>query len=67
MKITRVEVVVISLIGLYYCVFLQEEISDSLEKILKDDRRQAAHNDETYIQLYLDIIQVRQAYVFMLM
>ncbi|XP_047201774.1 uncharacterized protein LOC124855758 [Girardinichthys multiradiatus] len=36
---------------------VQEEVSDSLEKILKVDQSQTCHNDETYVQLYVDLIQ----------
>lgn len=39
----------------------KEEISNSLEKILQADRRQTVHNEETYIQLNVDIIQCIEA------
>ncbi|MED6243085.1 hypothetical protein ATANTOWER_014720 [Ataeniobius toweri] len=36
---------------------VQEEVCNSLEKILKVDQSQTCHNDEAYVQLYVDLIQ----------
>ncbi|XP_015233958.1 PREDICTED: uncharacterized protein LOC107087101 [Cyprinodon variegatus] len=36
---------------------IKEEVRVSLDKILQEDRNQTEHNEETYIQLYVDIIQ----------